>query len=226
MAAATRTFILQLLWFLVGLTVMSLGLAMVIRPGLGAAPWDIFHLGIARQLSCSFGLVVQGVGLAIILMNIPLGERPSIGTVLNMLIVGPETELFLNALPDPSGTAARWAMLGVGLGLAGLGTAWYISAGLGAGPRDGLMVGLTRKLRLPVAVVKNGLDITVALAGWQMGGPLGVGTVVVALGMGPAVQAGMAVMVRVARLPAMRGFVRRPSPDRPHRPSNSDSVIS
>jgi len=114
----------------------------------------------------------------------------------------------LTYLPGPQTPLGIWLTLAAGTLVAGIGTALYASADLGTGPRDSLMIGLTRRLRLPVAVVKNGLDLTVALVGWRLGGPLGVGTLAVALTMGPSVQFGFALVARLARVGPFGAFVR------------------
>ncbi len=201
-------YLVSLLWFYLGLAICVLGYALVIRPGLGAAPWDIFHLGVAGQLGISLGYIVQGTGAAIIGLNLLLGIKPSVGTVLNMLSMGPVLQWLLTVLPAPDFVPARWLMFFSGILLAGLGTALYVSAGLGSGPRDGMMIGLTRKLGLPVGVIKNGIDLTVALAGWWLGGPLGLGTVVVALTLGPSVQLGVWLTARLADYPPFDRFVQ------------------
>lgn len=199
---------LKLLWFYVGLTFMTFGYSLVIGAGVGAAPWDIFHLGVAGKVGIPLSLVIQLAGVAIIGLNILLGIRPTLGMILNMLSVGPILQTFLSWLAIPDALLLRWAMLIAGVLIAGLGTALYVSADLGSGPRDGMMIGLTRKLGIPVALIKNGIDITVATAGWLLGGPLGLGTVAVALGMGPAVQLGMAAVVRLAAHRPFSAFVR------------------
>lgn len=203
-----QNFVIRLVWFYVGLVVMTVGYAFVIRPGLGAAPWDIFHLGVSRQTGVPLGLVIQLTGVAIILLDWSLRIRPSLGMVLNMLSIGPMLQFLLGRLPIPATPAGRWLMLLVGILVAGIGTALYVSADLGSGPRDGLMIGLTRKLGLPVAAIKNSMDVIVALTGWLLGGPLGLGTVVVALSLGPSVQFGMYLVERIARFRPFSGFVR------------------
>lgn len=203
-----RTLVYRLLWYYLGLTVVVFGYALVIKPGLGAAPWDIFHLGVSGRSGVALSLVIQLTGLMIILLNWRLSIRPSIGMVLNMLSVGPILTSMLGGLEVPQTLAGRWVMLLVGILVAGFGTALYISADMGPGPRDGMMVGLTRRFGLPVGVIKNGIDVTVALLGWLLGGPLGVGTVVVALGLGPSIQFGMSLVARLARLGPLSGFVR------------------
>lgn len=199
---------LRVLWFYLGLVIMTFGFALVIRPGLGAAPWDILHLGLQGQTGIALGTVIQLTGVAIILLNLTLGIKPTLGMLLNMLSVGPMLQRILPLLPLPDAMVLRWVMLAAGMLIVGVGTALYVSADLGSGPRDGMMIGLTRKLGIPVAFVKNGMDVTVALTGWWLGGPLGLGTVVVALGLGPCMQLGMALVTRLAAFRPFDGFVR------------------
>ena len=199
---------LRLLWFYLGLSIMTVGYALVIRPGVGAAPWDIFHFGVSGQTGVPLGFVIQAAGLLVIFINLSLGIRPTVGMVLNMLSVGPLLQRLLPLIAVPESLLGRWGMLALGVLIAGLGTALYVSADLGSGPRDGMMIGLTRKLGISVAFIKNGIDITVALVGWLLGGPLGLGTVAVALGMGPSVQLGMAAVKRLATYAPFDGFVR------------------
>jgi len=188
----------QLLWFYVGLGVLTLGVGAVIRAGVGAGPWDIFHLGVATQTGIAFGQVVQGMGVVIILLNLALGIKPSLGTVLNMLSVGPMMQFWVSVLPAPPSPALRWVWLAAGILINGIGVALYTSAGIGSGPRDGMMIGLTRRLGAPIGLVKNGLDLIVALVGWRLGGPLGLGTAVVVVCLGQAVQLGMGAVRRLA----------------------------
>ncbi len=209
----------RLLWFFGGLFVAVSGFAMVITAGQGAGPWDIFHIGVQKSVNSylasaqleweiTLGLVVQVTGAVIILLNLLVGIRPTVGMVMNMLAVGPILDFVLGLLERPEALLARWSMLLVGILLAGLGTALYTSADLGAGPRDGLMIGLTRRLNVPVAIVRNGIELMAALLGWRLGGPLGLGTIVVALGLGPSVQFGMAVVARMASYSPFSAFVR------------------
>lgn len=198
----------SVLWFYAGLGICVLGYALIIRPGVGAAPWDIFHLGVNGRTEISLMFIIQGTGAVIIGLNMLLRIKPSVGMVLNMLSVGPFLQWLLPRLPAPESLAGRWFMLAMGIFMAGLGTALYLSAGIGSGPRDGMMIGLTRKLGLPIGIIKNGIDVAVTAAGWWLGGPLGLGTIVVALGLGPSVQVGMALTARLAVYPPFSSFVR------------------
>lgn len=198
----------QVLWFYLGLIVVVFGYALVIKAGVGAAPWDIFHLGVELQTGVQLRFVVQLTGVVIILLNMVLGIRPTLGMVLNMLSIGPLLQLLRSLIDQPSTPIGQWAMLFAGILIAGLGTALYVSADIGSGPRDGMMIGLTRQLGIPVGFVKNGIDVVVALLGWWLGGPLGLGTVVVALTLGPSVQLGMAAVARLATFSPFSSFVR------------------
>jgi len=199
---------LRLLWYYLGLCIMTFGYALVILPGIGAGPWDIFHFGAAGQTGLALSLVIQLIGACLIVLNYTLGIRPTLGMVLNMLSVGPILQQLMPLIPVPASLPGRWGMMAAGVLVAGLGTAMYVSADLGSGPRDGLMIGLTRKLGIPIGFVKNGIDVAVAAVGWWMGGPLGLGTVAVALCMGPSVQLGMTAVRRLATYAPFDGFVR------------------
>jgi uncharacterized membrane protein YczE len=199
---------LKLLWFYLGLAVMGGGMAMFVRSGLGAAPWDVFHLGVVSRTALGLGLVSELAGLVIILINWLMGIKPTLGTVLNMLTFGPIMQVEIGLLPRPEALLFRWLMLLVGIFLMGFGTGLYVSADLGSGPRDGLMIGLTRRLGVSVGMVKNTMDICIAVLGWWLGGPLGLGTAAVALGQGPAVQIGLNLVARMANLSWLAGFIR------------------
>lgn len=216
LSAAVR-FAAKLLWFYLGLTMCAVGYSLVIKPAVGSGPWDVFHLGLSGQTGIPLAFIMQGVGAGVVLLDIALGIRPSLGMVLNMLSIGPIVQFTLGILPTPEALPARWAMLLVGILVAGQGTALYVSADIGSGPRDGMMIGLTRMLGRPVAFVKNGIDVAVTTGGWLLGGPVGLGTLVVALLMGPSIQFGMWVVVRLARIAPFSSFVRpvplrRPQP--------------
>jgi uncharacterized protein len=208
MRSLSRQTLRQILWYYAGIIIMCLGYAMIIKPAVGAGPWDIFHLGIVHQTGIPLGFVVQLIGLAIVLLDLKLRIQPTLGMILNMITVGPIMSTLLALLPMPTLLITRWLMLLVGIFLAGLGTAWYVSAGIGSGPRDGLMIGLTQRINLPISIIKNGIDVTVALVGWAMGGPLGVGTVVVAIAMGPSVQVGLHLMAKLRTITWLEPLVQ------------------
>jgi uncharacterized membrane protein YczE len=173
---------------LLGLVLCGLGIASMVAGDLGLGPWDVLHQGISRHTSVPIGTVNILVGLVVLCAWLPLRERPGVGTVLNVLVIGIVIDLTLLVLHTPDALALRWAMMLAGPVLFGVGSGFYIGAGLGPGPRDGLMTGLSRRYRWPVGAVRAALELTVLLAGWLLGGTAGVGTVVFALGIGPMVQ--------------------------------------
>ncbi|MDP8930173.1 MAG: hypothetical protein M3O70_16795 [Actinomycetota bacterium] len=186
----------RLAQLLFGLMVMGIGVAMLLTADLGAAPWDVLHQGIARRTSLSVGATVIVVGLLVFAAWIPLRLRPRMGTVLNAVLVGPMIDFGLMVLPQPPDLASQIAYLLLGTLLFGLGAGLYIAAGLGPGPRDGLMTGLAAR-GLPVRWVRTGLEVGALAVGWALGGTLGVGTLVVALTLGHVIQP---VMARAAPL--------------------------
>lgn len=179
-----------------GLAPFALGVVLTLLSGLGNGPWQVLSDGLTRRLPLSFGLATTLVGLIVVLIALGLGIRPALGTLLNMTLVGAYADLILatRLLPDLRGagwslpeTAARLALMAAGVVLVGLGTALYLKAGLGAGPRDGLMLGLSARLRRPVALVRTGIEVAVLALGVWLGGTAGLGTLLWALSIGPAV---------------------------------------
>jgi uncharacterized protein len=203
-------YIPKLFLFYAGIIPFALGIATMIQAGVGPAPWDVFHLGVSRQLSIPVGFAIQMVGGTIILLNFLFGIRPGLGTLLNILSIGPIVQAGLAVIPPSPSPAVSWAMLLLGVAMVGLGTALYTSADLGAGPRDGMMIGLTRWFGKPIAWVKNGIDLTVFLLGWAMGARIGIGTLVVALTLGPSVQAGIFLVRRLVSLPYLGQYIKPP----------------
>jgi uncharacterized membrane protein YczE len=169
---------------LVGIPVLGVGIAMTLQARLGVSPYDVLHQGIAAKTGLSVGTVVILVGLVVLLFWIPLRQRPGLGTVFNTLTVGLVIDLALRVVPEPDLLAARIPLLVVGILVTGLGMGLYIGAGLGPGPRDGLMTGLAAK-RFPLWAVRTVLELTALAAGWVLGGNVGIGTVAFAFGIGP-----------------------------------------
>jgi uncharacterized membrane protein YczE len=192
----------RLVQLYVGLALYGFTLAMVIRAHLGNAPWDVLHQGLADHLPISIGTAVIGVSVLVLLLWIPLREVPGLGTISNAVVIGLAADLGLSVLHQP---AALWLevvlMVGGVLGNA-LATALYIGAQLGPGPRDGLMTGLHRRTSWPIGLVRTGLEISVVVLGFFLGGVLGVGTVLYALAIGPLVQ--RLLPVCVVELPVRR----------------------
>ena len=169
---------------LLGIAAIGVGVPMVLEARLGVSPWDVLHQGLAHQTGISFGTVVVLVGLVVLTLWIPLGQRPGIGTVVNALSLGFIMDALLDVLPRPHELALRWLLLVGGLVVCALGTGLYIGAGLGPGPRDGLMTSIAAKGH-PIWAVRTVLELSALGVGWALGGDVGAGTVLFALGIGP-----------------------------------------
>ena len=178
----------RLTQLLAGLVLYGVSMALMIRGGFGLDPWDVFHSGLTTQLPLSFGEVVTVVGFVVLLAWIPLRQAPGLGTVVNVLVIGLATDATLAFVPRPSALAARLVLTLVGgVVLNGVAGAMYIGAQLGPGPRDGLMTGISRRTGLSIRLVRTVQEITVVGVGFAIGGSVGLGTVVYALGIGPLV---------------------------------------
>ncbi len=170
-----------------GLFLFGLGISGIVRGDLGLAPWDVLHQGISEQTGIGLGVVIVIVGVLLLLLWIPLGERMGIGTVMNAVLIGVFVELTLPWLPETDGVATRVLYLLAGVVSIGIGSGWYIGAGLGPGPRDGLMTGLAKR-GWSIRVARTGVEIAALAIGIVLGGKAGVGTAVFAFGIGPVVQ--------------------------------------
>ncbi len=167
-----------------GLVLFGVSDAMLLMAGLGLDPWDVLHQGLSRRLGLGVGTWAVIVGACVMLLWIPLRQRPGIGTLSNVVVVGLVIDLVLVLIPSVHGLGARYAVLISGVFLNGVATGAYIGAGLGPGPRDGLMTGMAARGH-SIRVVRTGIELTVLAVGWLLGGTVGVGTVVYALGIGP-----------------------------------------
>ncbi|MFG2001266.1 YitT family protein [Spirillospora sp. NPDC048911] len=174
----------RLVQLYLGLALYGLGIALQVDSALGNDPWDVFHQGLARQFGLSIGIWIIIIGAVVMLAWIPLRQRPGLGTISNVVLVGAFADLFLHLLPDPSALAARWAYLAAAIVVGGFATGLYIGAGFGAGPRDGLTTGLAARGR-SIRVVRTGIELSVLAAGWLLGGTVGIGTLLYAVAIGP-----------------------------------------
>ena len=163
---------------------LGFAISLTIRADLGLAPWDVLHQGISRQTGLPIGTVAILVGVVVLVAWIPLGERIGLGTLLNIVLIGASIDLTLAILPETTSTPWRWAELLVGTFLLGPGIALYLSCELGAGPRDGIMTALVAR-GLPLRPLRTAMEVTVLVAGFALGGTIGVGTVLLALTIGP-----------------------------------------
>lgn len=169
-----------------GLFLFGVSIGLMVRADLGLGPWDVLHQGIAERTGISMGWVVNGTAVLVLLAWIPIRERPGIGTLCNVLLIGPFVDLTLAVLPEQTTLAVRIPLLLAGIvGLAAA-TGLYVGAGFGPGPRDGLMTGLAKRGH-SIRVVRTAIEVAVLLIGWLLGGTVGIGTLLFALTIGPLV---------------------------------------
>lgn len=174
----------RLVQLYLGLLLYGFSTSLLVLSGLGLAPWDVLHQGLAKHSNLAIGTWSIIIGLFVLLLWIPLRERPGIGTVSNVVFIGGTMDVVLAHLSPPHELALRIVCLVVGVFLNGVATGAYIGAGLGPGPRDGLMTGLARRGH-SIRVVRTSLEASVVVIGWLLGGTVGVGTVLYALSIGP-----------------------------------------
>jgi uncharacterized membrane protein YczE len=178
----------RLLQLYAGLILYGISLGLQIRAGLGLDPWDVFHQGISDKTGLSFGTIVNITGALVLLAWIPLRQKPGIGTISNVLVIGFAVDATLAILGDVHGLGLQLALLAAGVGLNAIAGAAYIGAGLGPGPRDGLMTGLVRRTGRSIGIVRTGIEVSVLSIGFVLGGTVGLGTLVYALSIGPLLQ--------------------------------------
>ena len=170
-----------------GLVLFGIGVSMTLVAGLGVSPWTVFHEGVAKQTGLRIGTVVVITGVFVLLLWIPLRERIGIGSVSNVLTIGPVINITLDVLPETVTVGwHQWAFMLGGTFVVALGSGFYIGAGLGPGPRDGVMTGLARR-GINIGVARIIVEVTALSLGWLLGGTVGVGTVVFAFGVGPLI---------------------------------------
>jgi len=197
---------------LAGLIVFGFGIALMARAGQGLGPWEVFHQGIARATGLELGTVSILVGVPILAAWLPLREPPGIGTVLNIVTIGLATNWALTVLPAPTDLASQLALMVVGVVSIGIGSGVYLATDLGAGPRDGLMTGLHRRFGWSIRRARTGLELTVLVGGFLMGGTVGLGTMVFALGIGPIVQWSLGVFDPSGGVARRRARALEPAP--------------
>lgn len=179
----------RLVQLFAGLILYGVSMAFMIESGLGLDPWDVFHQGLSKVTGLSFGLVVILVGVPVLLIWIPLRQRPGVGTLANLVVIGVVVDRALALLPAGGAMPVRIGYLVGGIVLNAIATALYIGSRLGPGPRDGLMTGFVGRFpKLSVRLVRTAIEVTVLGAGFLLGGTVGVGTVAYAFGIGPLVQ--------------------------------------
>ena len=175
------------IFLLLGFACYGLAIAMMVRADLGLGPWDAFHQGVAKQLGMKIGTAAMIVGAVVMLGWLPLKQKPGIGTVLNVLCIGPMTNVALDYVHTPDNIVGRWALMLGGILTISIGSALYLPTKLGAGPRDGLMLGLHKKFGLSIRVARTIVEVSVLAAGFLLGGKVGYGTIAFACLIGPLV---------------------------------------
>jgi len=198
-----------------GLCLYGVGLALMVRAGIGVAPWDVLTQGISLRTGLPFGLVTNIVGAVVLLLWIPIRVRVGVGTVANVLLIGTSAQLGLNVIPQQTVPVLQGVVFAAGLALVAVATGLYIGARLGPGPRDGLMTGLHRRTGWPIWIVRTSIEVVVLAVGWALGGQFGIGTIAFALLIGP--------MVGVT-LPLLR--IPEPAADEPPAPETATDYDS
>ncbi|WEO98643.1 hypothetical protein A6P39_033945 [Streptomyces sp. FXJ1.172] len=178
----------RLIQLYAGLMLYGASSALLVRAGLGLEPWNVLHQGLAELTGLSIGVVLTIVGAAVLLLWIPLRQRPGLGTVSNVLVIGFAMDGTLTLVPDAHAFAVRVPLLLAGIVLNGAATGLYISARFGPGPRDGLMTGLHRRTGRSIRLIRTTIEVAVVATGFALGGTIGVGTVLYAVSIGPLAQ--------------------------------------
>ncbi len=173
---------------MIGLTIFGAGEGALVAAELGNSPWTVFAQGVSIQTPLNIGVATVVISFFVLLLWFPLHQRPGLGTICNAIWVGVALEAALLVLPDHLALGYRWVLMAGGVGLVALGSGLYLTAALGPGPRDGLMTGFHRQTGLSLRLVRVAIELTVLVAGFILGGTVGVGTVAFALGIGPGVQ--------------------------------------
>ena len=174
-----------------GLVLFGLGEGLLIVSFAGASPWSILAQGIALNVDLSIGIITVLISIGVLFLWLPLKQKPGVGTILNAIIIGLMIDVCIKFIPTPENYLNQLILATIAVLTVGLGGGIYLVANLGAGPRDGLMVGLQKKTNLPIATVRAFLEITVMSIGWYLGGTVGIGTLLFAFGIGPSVALGL-----------------------------------
>jgi uncharacterized membrane protein YczE len=174
-----------------GLTLFGLGEGLLIVSFTGASPWSVLAQGISLTVDLSIGTITLFISIGVLLFWLPLNQKPGIGTILNALIIAVMIDICIKFVPTPENYIPQLILAVIGVLITGFGGSIYLVANLGAGPRDGLMVGLQKKTNMPIAAVRAFLEITVVTIGWYLGGTVGAGTLLFAFGIGPTVALGL-----------------------------------
>lgn len=183
----------------VGLYLFGTGEALIVQAGLGVSPWTVLAQGLSTRLPLTLGAATFLVSAVVLVLWIPLRERPGLGTIANAVVIAVALEVGVAVLPTPTAPPAQLAVALLGIGAVGLGSGLYLTTNLGPGPRDGWMTGLHHRTGWPVGRVRLGIELAVLASGWLLGGTAGLGTVLFAVLIGPAVAQGLAIAARLGR---------------------------
>lgn len=201
---ATRCLYITLAFMIIGV-----GIDISVKAGLGVSSWTVFHMGIAKHTGLTQGQISQLVGFAIVGLSFFMGIRPALGTVMNMVLIGwfLDLSIALNLIPKAQTMPVAVLYLLLSTLLTGFGGAMYMSAGLGAGPRDSLMLALTKRTHWPVGRIRTTMEVTVVILGWILGGPVGIGTIVFAVSLGPVVERSFEFFRRLTTISSLANTV-------------------
>ena len=186
--------LLSVLFLFIGLSIFGLGHAILFGSNFGVSPWMVLAQGLAIEFEIGIGLSIIVVSFGVLLFWIPLKEKPGIGTFINFFVVAAVIEMTLPYIPYQTDISLKLIQVFLGILVIGIGGSIYLIANLGPGPRDGLMTGISKKTKIPMAYVRNVLEISVVIIGWSLGGTAGVGTLIFAIMIGPAIVAYMYLM--------------------------------
>lgn len=192
-----RPDLVTVILLVVGLTIFGLGEALLIAAGTGVSPWTVLAQGVSQQAGWSIGLSTFIVSITVLILWWPLKQVPGIGTILNAVIIALVLEFVLPYIPTPDDYIFQILLTLLGILITGLGSGIYLIANLGPGPRDGLMTGLQQQTNLPIAWIRSGIELTAVIAGWSLGGVVGLGTVLFAILIGPSVALSLFVLDKV-----------------------------
>ena len=182
---------ITLIYLILGLILFGLGETLLISANAGVSPWTVLAQGISVKTGYSIGITTFIVSISVLCLWIPLRQKPGIGTILNTIIISVVIDVSLPYLPSPDLLVLQILQVIIGVVIVGLGSGFYLIANLGPGPRDGLMTGLQKMTNLPIALIRAIIEISAVIVGWYLGGVVGIGTVIFALGIGPFVSAGL-----------------------------------
>jgi len=191
--------VLTLYYLTFGLILFGLGEALIVTASIGVSPWFVLHQGLSFISGYSIGITTFVVSLVVLLLWIPLSQRPGIGTIANAIIISIVLDVTLPFLPYPENYIFQLLQVIIGILIIGIGSGYYLAANLGPGPRDGLMTGLQRKTKQSFSIIRSGIEISVVLVGWYLGGIVGIGTILYALTIGPSVSLGLYIVGKIMK---------------------------